>query len=158
MTDDRTDHIAKRNVVVLTLAQTVLGAQLPMVIIIGGLAGKTLAANPCFATMPVSLMVFGSMTTAPWLSAVMQRFGRVPGFLIGATGGAVGAGLSAYALVIASFPLLLVGSYLLGIYQSAQGFYRFAATDMASDAYRPKAISYVLGGRVGGGTGWAAVE
>lgn len=29
---------------------------------------------------------------------------------------------------------------------SAQGFYRFAATDTASDAFRPKAISYVMAG------------
>jgi hypothetical protein len=29
---------------------------------------------------------------------------------------------------------------------SAQGFYRFAAADSASDAFRPKAISYVMAG------------
>jgi MFS family permease len=29
---------------------------------------------------------------------------------------------------------------------SAQGFYRFAATDMSSEAFRPKAISYVMEG------------
>jgi len=40
----------------------------------------------------------------------------------------------------------LVGAYLSGIYMSAQGFYRFAATDTASDRFRPKAISYVMAG------------
>ena len=29
---------------------------------------------------------------------------------------------------------------------SAHGFYRFAAADSASDAFRPKAISYVMAG------------
>ena len=29
---------------------------------------------------------------------------------------------------------------------SAQGFFRFAATDTASEAFRPKAISYVMAG------------
>ena len=29
---------------------------------------------------------------------------------------------------------------------SAQGFYRFAASDIASKAFRPKAISYVMAG------------
>ena len=33
-----------------------------------------------------------------------------------------------------------------GIYMSAQGFYRFAAADTASDDYRPKAISMVMAG------------
>ena len=45
-----------------------------------------------------------------------------------------------------NFPLFLVGSYFTGIYMSAQGFYRFAATDTASEAFRPKAISYVMAG------------
>lgn len=140
------DRRAKRNVAVLVTVQALLGAQMPLVFVIGGLAGQMLAPNPCFATLPISLIVFGSMTTAPWLSAVMQRFGRRTGFLIGTFGGMIGALVAAYALTIGSFPLFLFGSYLTGIYMSAQGFYRFAATDTASDAYRPKAISYVMAG------------
>jgi MFS family permease len=42
--------------------------------------------------------------------------------------------------------IFLIGSYLTGIYMSAQGFYRFAAADTASDAFRPKAISFVMAG------------
>ncbi|MEO1640257.1 MAG: MFS transporter [Pseudomonadota bacterium] len=140
------DTRAKRNVTVLVLAQAVLGAQLPMIIVVGGLAGGQLASNICFATLPISMMVFGSMTTAPWLSPLMQRNGRRFGFFIGAFAGAAGAAVSAYALYTSSFMMLLAGSYLAGIYQSAQGFYRFAATDTASDAFRPKAISYVMAG------------
>jgi len=40
----------------------------------------------------------------------------------------------------------LAGSLLSGLYMSANGFYRFAATDTASPAFRPKAISYVMAG------------
>ena len=149
-TDDGTappdDRRAKRNVAVLVAAQAILGAQMPMVITVAGLAGTMMAPNPCLATLPISLMVFGSMTTAPWLSAVMQRTGRLPGFLIGAAGGATGALTSAAGLWYGSFPLFLVGAYLTGIYMSAQGFFRFAAADTASEAFRPKAISYVMAG------------
>jgi len=42
--------------------------------------------------------------------------------------------------------LFLIGSLFTGTYMSAQGFYRFAATDTASDAFKPKAISYVMAG------------
>lgn len=140
------DARAKRNVIVLVLAQAVLGAQMPMLFVIGGLAGLMIAPTPALATIPISLIVFGSMTTAPWLSALMQRHGRTAGFYIGAIGGGTGAVLSAAGLWIDSFPLFLVGSYLSGIYMSAQGFYRFAATDTASDTFRPKAISYVMAG------------
>jgi MFS family permease len=140
------DTRARRNVWVLVAAQAVLGSQIAMIFVIGGLAGQVLAPNPCLATLPISMIVFGSMTTAPWLSAAMQKLGRRQGFLIGGAGGLAGSLLASWGLVADSFGLLLAGSYLTGIYMSAQGFYRFAATDTASEAYRPKAISYVLAG------------
>lgn len=140
------DRRAWRNVMVLVAAQAILGSQMPMMFVVGGLAGQMLAPNPCLATLPISLIVFGSMTTAPWLSTTMQRFGRKVGFSIGTIGGAAGASVSAYGLYIDSFLIFLLGSYLAGIYMSAQGFYRFAASDTASDSFRPKAISYVMAG------------
>ena len=140
------DSQAKRNVAVLVAAQAILGAQMPMMFIVGGLAGGMLTGNPCFATLPISLIVFGSMTTAPWLSPLMQKYGRKTGFFVGAIAGALGAAVSAYGLYIASFMIFSIGAYLSGIYMSAQGFYRFAATDTASDGFRPKAISYVMAG------------
>ncbi|MBM7067327.1 MFS transporter [Actibacterium sp. 188UL27-1] len=143
LTDERR---AKRNVAVLVAAQAVLGSQMPMIFTVGGLAGGMLAPNPCLATLPISLIVFGSMTTAPWLSPLMQRHGRRTGFVIGAMGGALGALVSAYGLFAGSFVIFLIGSYLTGVYMSAQGFFRFAAADTASESYRPKAISYVMAG------------
>ena len=140
------DRTAKRNVAVLVMAQAILGAQMPMIFVVGGLAGKQLASNICWATLPISLIIFGSMTTAPWLSPLMQSRGRRFGFFIGAIAGALGAGIAAYGLFVSSFTILLIGSYFTGIYMSAQGFYRFAATDTASDSFKPKAISYVMAG------------
>jgi hypothetical protein len=90
---------ARRNVAVLVAAQAILGSQITMIFTIGGLAGQQLAPNPCLATMPISLIVFGSMTTAPWLSTLMQRFGRRAGFFAGAAGGLVGSVISAFALM-----------------------------------------------------------
>jgi MFS family permease len=146
MTEFVDDRRAKRNVAVLVAAQAILGAQMPMIFVIGGLAGGMFSPNPCLATLPISFIVFGSMITAPWLSTLMQRNGRRFGFFLGAASGAVGAMISAYGLYIGSFYVLLMGSLLTGVYMSAQGFYRFAATDTASEAFRPKAISYVMAG------------
>ncbi len=140
------DRQARRNVWVLVAAQAFLGAQMPMLFTIGGLAGQTLASNLCFATVPISMVVLGSMLTATPLSLFMQKYGRKAGFALGAMGGASGAAIGAYALLISSFPLFLLGSVLTGIYMSAQGFYRFAAADTASPEFRPKAISYVMAG------------
>lgn len=140
------DNLAKRNLVVLVFANMVLGSQMPMLIIVGGLAGLSLAPNACLATLGISVIYFGGMTTAPWLSALMARFGRRAGLAVGALGGLVGALLAGYAILVDSFALFIVGSYFSGIYQSSHGFMRFAATDTASDAFRPKAIAYTLAG------------
>lgn len=140
------DALAKRNVAVLVLCQAVMGAQIPLVFVVAGLAGQQLSPYACLATLPVSMVVLGSMTTAPWLSNVMQTYGRRVGFVIGTLGGMAGAGIAAWGLTLDSFLVFLFGSYLTGIYMSANGFYRFAAADTASESFRPKAISYVMAG------------
>ncbi|WP_334065787.1 MFS transporter [Nereida ignava] len=140
------DALAKRNVAVLVLCQAVMGAQIPLVFVVAGLAGQQLSPYACLATLPVSMVVLGSMTTAPWLSNVMQTYGRRVGFVIGTLGGMAGAGMAAWGLTLDSFLVFLFGSYLTGIYMSANGFYRFAAADTASESFRPKAISYVMAG------------
>jgi MFS family permease len=140
------DAVAKKNVAILVMAQAFLGAQMPMIFTIGGLAGQSLASTPCFATLPISLIVAGSMMAATPISAIMQRWGRRAGFFTGAFFGALGGVVGAYGLYLGSFPIFLLGSLLTGVYMSAHGFYRFAAADTASEEFRPKAISYVMAG------------
>lgn len=146
MTVITNDSIAKRNVLVLVAAQAILGSQMGISFILGGLAGKMLSPNPCLATLPISLIILGSMLTAPIMSNIMQKYGRRTGFIGGALAGALGASISAYALWYGSFYIFLLGSFISGIYMSSQGFFRFAATDMASPAFMPKAISWVMAG------------
>ncbi|WP_298494400.1 MFS transporter [uncultured Maritimibacter sp.] len=140
------DSKAKRNVAILVLAQAFLGAQMPMIFTIGGLAGQALAPNPCFATLAISAIVLVSMLSANPMSWIMQRFGRRAGFWTGTLGGTLGAGIAAYGLSLGNFYVFIAGSAFTGMYMSAQGFYRFAAADTASDSFRPKAISYVMAG------------
>src|SRR5262249_60632439 len=52
------------------------------------------------------------------------------------------------AVVQGSFLLFNVGAVFSGLYASAHQSYRFAAADTASEAFRPKAISWVLFGVV----------
>ena len=140
------DRRAKKNVIVLVIAQAVVGAQMPIIFTIAGLAGMSLASNPCWATLPISLTVLANTLVANPMSWFMGRYGRRAGFWLGTAGGTLGAIIGAYALTQADFGLFLLGAFFTGFYQSAQGFFRFAAADTASDAFRPKAISYVLAG------------
>jgi predicted MFS family arabinose efflux permease len=50
--------------------------------------------------------------------------------------------------VHASFGLFLLGAFGSGLYAAAHQSYRFAATDTASEAFKPKAVSWVLAGGV----------
>src|SRR5574343_342569 len=132
------DSLAKRNVLVLVAAQAVMGSQMPMIFTV---AGQSLEPTACWATLPISFAVIGSMLTATPLSALMQRYGRRAGFAVGALGGAAGGAIGAYGLLTQSFALFVIGALFTGIDMSAQGFYGFAAADTATDAFRPKAIS-----------------
>ena len=89
------DVSAKRTVLVLVIAQAFLGSQMPMLFVVAGLAGQQITPYACLSTLPISLIVFGSMTTAPWLSKIMQLYGRKKGFIIGAFGGFIGAAIGA---------------------------------------------------------------
>ncbi|MGN7871229.1 MFS transporter [Paracoccus sp. 22332] len=140
------DRRARRNVIVLVAAQAILGAQMSVIFIVGGLAGQILAPNPCIATLPLSMIVLGSALTARPLARFMQTRGRQAGFLLAVLAGGAGAALAAWGLSAGSFWLFMAGSLLTGIYMSAQGFYRFAATDLASEDYAPRAISWVMAG------------
>lgn len=144
------DVRARRNVAVLFFAQAVLGSQMPINIVLGGLAGAQLSPDPALATLPISLMVLVAMLSAAPASLMMGRWGRRTGFLCGALSGGLGGAVSAGSLLLGSFELLLLGFALTGVYQAFQNFYRFAAADTASEAFKPKAISWVLaGGLVG---------
>lgn len=137
---------ARRNVAVLVLAQAILGAQMSVIFIVGGLAGRILSPHPCLVTLPLSMIILGSALSARPLARFMQARGRLAGFLLAVGAGALGAAVSAAGLWAGSFGLFMAGSALTGIYMSAQGFYRFAATDMAPADYAPKAISMVMAG------------
>ena len=69
------DTIARRNVLVLVASQAILGAQMPMIFTVAGLAGQTLAPNKCLATLSISLMVIGSMLTATPISTFRSSAG-----------------------------------------------------------------------------------
>ena len=111
----QTDARTRRNVTVLVLAQAILGAQMAMMFVVAGLAGQSLASNVCFATLPISLIVLGSMLAASPLSSIMQKYGRRVGFMLGTLAGALGAAVAAYGLYHASFFWFLMGNKSLAV-------------------------------------------
>jgi xanthine/uracil permease len=87
------------------------------------------------------------VTTVP-ASLFMQRFGRRLGFMISAVFGLTGAVVTTLGILLSNFSLFCSGAALLGIPNGFGQFYRFAAAEVAPEAFRSRAISYVLAGGV----------
>jgi predicted MFS family arabinose efflux permease len=88
------------------------------------------------------------MVTAFPASLLMQRIGRRWGFTVGALFGMLGAAVATLGVLQGSFLLFCLGTVLTGVYNGFGQFYRFAAIDGSTDAWRSKAISYTLAGGV----------
>ena len=115
--------LEKRNLTILFFSQGILGAQIPVNFILGGLAGALLAENRGLATLPISIVVLVAMFVAPGASLFMGRFGRRAGFLIGAGAGAIGGGLAVLALFEGRFDWLLFAAAFTGVFQAFQVFF-----------------------------------
>ena len=115
-----------------------------MMIILGGLAGLSLAPSTALATLPASLSTLAGLFAAAPFSLLMGRYGRKIGFLVGIACAVIGALLGVYALLIGSFVLLCLGHLALGAALACYQFFRFAAAETVSTEWQPVAISLML--------------
>jgi len=137
-----------RQVLLLATAQALFQTVSVMVMTVGGLAGALIAPAPQWATAPIAAMFLGTALTTIPASLWMARVGRRTGFVVGALLG-TGAGLlAALGIWLESLLLLSLGTLLVGAYQAFAQFYRFAAGEVANEAFRPRAISLVLAGGI----------
>jgi len=142
------DRRARWNTIVLAIAQGLFVSSTIVLIATAGLVGAALAPSRGWATLPVSTFVIGTMISTIPASLLMRRFGRKRGFMGGALLGFAGATLSVVAIYERNFALFAASTLMHGMFQASSQYYRFAAADAASDAFRPKAISWVLTGGV----------
>jgi len=134
------------NAKVLAAAQALGGANPAIVISLGGLVGATLAPTPALTTLPVSLYHIGlALGTLP-AGAIMRRYGRRAGYLLGACFGAAAGLIAAAGVAGGAFLLFCLGTICAGLYGSYVQSYRFAAADGVAPAFRARAISWVMVG------------
>jgi MFS family permease len=138
----------RRNVFLLAGAQALAQTTSVVVITIAGVVGLGLAPNRSLATLPVAMTLTGTAITLIPASWLMQRLGRRAGFLLGAALGCLAGLVAAIAVREHSFALFLLAALLVGGYSGFAQYYRFAAADVASDAFRGRAISWVVSGGI----------
>lgn len=128
----------------LIVANTILGSAMPMLIIMGGLAGLMLAPSTALATLPASLQTLAGLLAAAPFSLLMGRRGRKTGFVTGVVCAVIGAFLGVWALYIGSFILLCIAHLALGAALACYQYFRFAAAETVSAKWQPVAISLML--------------
>ena len=133
---------------VLAGAQALFQTVSVLVMTIGGLAGAQLTSRAELATLPIASMFLGTALAMFPASSLMARAGRRFGFMLGSLLGILGGTVAAYGIWLNSLALLALGTFFVGTYQAFAQFYRFAASEVADDSFRPKAISLVLAGGI----------
>ena len=143
---------AKRTALTLAAAQSIVGSAAPISISLGGLAGFYLlqlnGMDTSLATAPVTGFNVGVALGALPAALLMRSLGRRPGFMTGAAVTALGGAIAAIALFRTTFLLFAIGLVVIGLGGSFVQQYRFAAADNSPAHFRPRAISWVLGGGV----------
>jgi MFS family permease len=138
----------RRTVLLLALCQATQMTGATIVATTGAIVGSMLAPEKALSTLPIAVQMTGTMGATIPAALLMARIGRRPGFWLGAAIGASGAAIAAAALFRSDFALFCLGTFLLGAYNGVAQQYRFAASEIADEAFRSKAISLVLAGGV----------
>lgn len=142
------DTLARRNAMVLAVTQALAGGNNTILLATGSIAGAILAPDKTLATVPITVYVIGLWLGTLPVGALARRYGRRTAFQIGTLCGILTGIICCIAVLQGSFVLFNIGALFSGFYAAAHQAYRFAAADTASEAFRPKAISYVLIGGI----------
>jgi MFS family permease len=113
---------------------------------IGTIVARDLSGSPLLSGAPGAAVVLGAAGGAAVLSRLMiargRRFGLTTGYVISV----VGAAIATWAVIDRAFPLLLLGTLLIGFGNASNQLSRYAAADLYPAARRASAIGLVVWG------------
>ena len=167
MTEIPTDleAVQRHTVRVLVVSQAVGAIGITIGIATASLLARDISGSEAQSGLAQTFQVLGAAVTSYLLARVMSRRGRRVGLMIGYLLGAAGGVLAVVAGVVGSMALLLVGAVLLGATTAANNGSRYAATDLAPEQSRARALSVVVwattigavaGPNLTGAAGWVA--
>lgn len=142
------DRDQRGNIIRLTVAQALAGANAVVVYATGSIIGHILAPNKSLATLPISIFVVGMAACILPAGAIARRYGRRTVFLAGTGCGVLVGLLSTLAIIWGSFWLFCLATFFGGAYAAVVLTFRFAAADGVSPARKARALSFVMGGGV----------
>jgi len=138
------DRLARRNALVLAVAQALAGGNNTVIVATTAIVGAMYAPDKGLATLPITMMVIGMWVGTLPVGYMARRFGRRFALQVGTIFGVLAGLISCVAVLQGSFALILAGTFSGGLYAAAHQPSGFAAADTASEAVRPKAVYWVL--------------
>jgi MFS family permease len=118
---------------------------------VASIVGQDLLGTAALAGAPSASVVFGAAVGAIGLSWLMARRGRRVGLTTGYLVGLAGAIVATLAVILRSFPLLILGTFVIGFGNSSNNLSRYAAADLVAPNRRAFAIGLVVWGSTVGG-------
>ena len=138
------EQIQRRTIKVLALGQVLGGFGLGSVLSIGSLLAKDLSGSEAWAGSAATFSTLGSAIWAIPLARLAYGRGRRVSLATGAGFAITGAIAVINAAGFRSFPLLLIGIFLLGAGSATSLQARFAATDIPSAGKTGRSIGLVV--------------
>jgi predicted MFS family arabinose efflux permease len=137
-----------RNVWLLFLCQALNNTSTIAFVSMSAIIGHSIAADPALATLPYALQMLATMVASIPAGIIFSRLGRRTGFMLGTVGTLVGTVIATVAVWHSNFPLFCLASIPCGLGFGLGQHYRFAASEVAEPARRPRAIALVMAGGV----------
>jgi MFS family permease len=136
--------VQRRTMGTLVAMQASGNAAIASVVAVSSLLAADLLGGEALAGLGSAMFTAGAALVAVPLAQHMRRRGRRPGLVVAYATAVVGAGLATTAGQIGSFPLFVVGLFLIGAGQAANLVGRYVAADLARPDRRARAISIVV--------------
>ena len=110
------------------------------------IVAQSISGDTAWSGAPGATVVLGAALGAFTLSQLMVRRGRRAGITAGYVVGVGGALLAGAAVIVASLPLLLLGTLLIGFGNASNQLSRYVAADLYPPDRRASAIGTVVWG------------
>ena len=136
--------VQRRTMGTLVAMQAAGNAAIASVVAVSSLLAADLLGGETLAGLGAAMFTAGAALVAVPLAQHMRRRGRRPGLVMAYATAVVGAGLATTAGQVGSFPLFVVGLFLIGAGQAANLVGRYVAADLALPDRRARAISIVV--------------
>lgn len=138
----------QRNVWLLFFCSALMGASMIGQVAMSALIGHSLAEDKSLATLPMALQMLATMAASIPAGIVFARLGRRAGFVMGAVAALAGSLTFALGIWRGDFLIYCLGAIPAGIGFGISQHYRFAASEVATPDFRPRAVALVMAGGI----------